>query len=293
MRILVTGGSGFIGTNLIEFLRYTDIRFINIDINPPKIQDHNIFWRNVDIRNFSEFSRTIIDFSPTHIIHLAATTGIEDFDLSYFSANTDGVSNLVEICNSLKSLERVIFTSSLLVCKNGYIPQNDVDYCPSNSYGSSKVIGEKIVRDRAKFSWVIVRPTAIWGPWFQHSYKAFFSSILRGYYLENQLVGFTTVIRHGNELETYFLGYDDTIQREKMLYLNMLYDIIGCGIIQGFERIILGRTALEIKSSIGAIPVQLNGLMRHTYSLVHRNLSWIFPLLEPEANWIQRHPFKD
>lgn len=117
--------------------------------------------------------------------------------------------------------------------------------------------------------------------------------ILRGYYLENQLVGFTSVIRHGNELETYFLGYDDTIQREKMLYLNMLYDIIGCGIIQGFERIILGRTALEIKSSIGAIPVQLNGFMRHSYSLVHRNLSWIFPLLEPEANWIQRHPFKD
>ena len=117
--------------------------------------------------------------------------------------------------------------------------------------------------------------------------------ILRGYYLENQLVGFTTVIRHGDELETYFLGYDDSIQREKMLYLNMLYDIIQCGILQGFERIILGRTALEIKSSVGAIPVKLNGFMRHSYTLVHQNLSWIFPLLEPEAKWIQRHPFKD
>jgi hypothetical protein len=117
--------------------------------------------------------------------------------------------------------------------------------------------------------------------------------ILRGYYLENQLVGFTTVIRHGDELETYFLGYDDSIQREKMLYLNMLYDIIQCGILQGFERIILGRTALEIKSSVGAIPVQLNGFMRHSYTLIHQNLSWIFPLLEPEAKWIQRHPFKD
>ena len=117
--------------------------------------------------------------------------------------------------------------------------------------------------------------------------------ILRGYYLENQLIGFTTVIRHGKELETYFLGYDDSIQREKMLYLNMLYDLIECGILAGFERIILGRTALEIKSSIGAIPVQLNGFMHHSYSIVHQNLSWIFPLLEPETNWIQRHPFKD
>lgn len=117
--------------------------------------------------------------------------------------------------------------------------------------------------------------------------------ILRGYYENEQLVGFTTVIHHGNELETYFLGYDDSIQREKMLYLNMLYDIVQCGILQGYKRIILGRTALEIKSSIGAIPVQLNGFMRHSYALVHQNLSWIFPFLEPKSNWIQRHPFKD
>jgi predicted N-acyltransferase len=126
---------------------------------------------------------------------------------------------------------------------------------------------------------------------FKHSLGSDF--MLRGYYLENQLVGFTTVIRHGNELETYFLGYDDAIQREKMLYLNMLYDIIGCGITQGFKRIILGRTALEIKSSIGADPIHLSGFMHHSNSIIHQNLSWIFPLLEPKANWIQRHPFQD
>lgn len=117
--------------------------------------------------------------------------------------------------------------------------------------------------------------------------------ILRGYYLKNQLVGFTTVIRHGKELETYFLGYDEKIQREKMLYLNMLYDLINCGIIQGFERIILGRTALEIKSSIGAKAVRLEGLMRHRFGMIHTNLSWIFPLLEPATTWIERHPYKD
>ena len=117
--------------------------------------------------------------------------------------------------------------------------------------------------------------------------------ILRGYFLDNQLVGFSTVIRHGEELETYFLGYDETIQREKMLYLNMLYDMVQCGIVEGFSRIILGRTALEIKSSIGAKATQLKGIMRHRFGLIHRHLSWIFPLLEPEAYWIERHPYKD
>ena len=116
--------------------------------------------------------------------------------------------------------------------------------------------------------------------------------IVQGYFLENQLVGFTTLIRHGKELETYFLGFDHSIQREKMLYLNMLYYIIGYGISQGFQRIILGRTALEIKSSIGAKPIKLNGFMHHSFSIVHQNLSWIFPFLEPKVNWIQRNPFK-
>ena len=117
--------------------------------------------------------------------------------------------------------------------------------------------------------------------------------VLRGYYLKNQLVGFTTVIHHGKELETYFLGYDEGIQREKMLYLNMLYDLINSGIEQGFERIILGRTALEIKSSVGAIPIRLEGLMRHRFDLIHKNLNWIFPLLEPETKWIERHPYRN
>lgn len=116
--------------------------------------------------------------------------------------------------------------------------------------------------------------------------------IVRGYYLKNQLVGFTSVIRHGNELETYFLGYDESVQRENMLYLNMLYDILACGIHQSFKRIIFGRTALEIKSSIGAEPVELVGFMRYSNPIIHQNLSWIFPLLEPKVKWNPRSPFK-
>jgi len=116
--------------------------------------------------------------------------------------------------------------------------------------------------------------------------------ILRGYYLNNQLVGFTTVIHHGKVLETYFLGYDESVQRDQMLYLNMLYDIVACGINQSFSQIIFGRTALEIKSSIGAEPYELYGYMRHVNPLIHANLSWIFPLLEPKVEWHKRNPFK-
>jgi hypothetical protein len=112
------------------------------------------------------------------------------------------------------------------------------------------------------------------------------------YFENNQLIGFNTLIQHDEILETYFLGYDEKIQREKMLYLNMLYDMIGCSIQNGFKRINFGRTALEIKSSVGAKPEQLHGWMQHQNKLINRNLEFFFKLLEPEIKWIERNPFK-
>jgi hypothetical protein len=116
--------------------------------------------------------------------------------------------------------------------------------------------------------------------------------ILKGYYLNDLLVGFSTIIRHGKELETYFLGYDERIQREKMLYLNMLYDMVQFGIENGFNSINFGRTALEIKSSIGAEEIELKGYMQHANPIINVNLPWIFPMFEPKVNWMRRNPFK-
>jgi predicted N-acyltransferase len=112
------------------------------------------------------------------------------------------------------------------------------------------------------------------------------------YFEEGKLIGFNTLIHHDEILETYFLGYNEKIQKEKMLYLNMLYDMVGCSIHNGFKRINFGRTAMEIKSSIGAKPEQLFGWMQHKNKWINRNLGYFFNLLEPEAQWIERNPFK-
>ena len=73
-------------------------------------------------------------------------TGMDIHDMSFFDANTNGVQNLLETTPSLPNLQRILFTSSLLVCRNGYVPMSDLEYCPPNLYGESKVIGEKMVR---------------------------------------------------------------------------------------------------------------------------------------------------
>ena len=113
-----------------------------------------------------------------------------------------------------------------------------------------------------------------------------------GYFLNEELVGFHTLLLNDETLETYFLGYNDHIQKENMLYLNMLYNMTEYGIENEFKRIIFGRTALEIKSSVGATPVQMSGFIYHNNKLINRFIGKIFRNLEPELHWQQRHPFK-
>lgn len=113
-----------------------------------------------------------------------------------------------------------------------------------------------------------------------------------GYFLNENLVGFHSILINDEVLETYFLGYDESIQKEKMLYLNMLYNMTEFGINNQFKKIIFGRTALEIKSSIGAQPIVMSGFIYHTNKLLNRFMPKIFKNLEPETHWQQRHPFK-
>ena len=187
MKILVTGGSGFIGSNLVEYYISKGIEVVNLDIAPPKNARHKPYWRKVDILDSDALRVEIVKFSPSHIINLAAQTGTTDRGrkLEDYATNFQGLRNLVEIARDIPSLERLISTSSMLVCRNGYQPQNETDYCPDTLYGQSKMLGEKVLREAGDlpYSWVIARPTGIWGPWFDIPYKTLFRLIQRGLYV--------------------------------------------------------------------------------------------------------------
>jgi predicted N-acyltransferase len=114
-----------------------------------------------------------------------------------------------------------------------------------------------------------------------------------GYFLNEKLIGFNTLIKNGTAMDTYFLGYDLSIQKEKMLYLNMLYDMVAYSIKKQFETIVFARTALEIKSSVGAKPVAMKGFIKHHFFAVNKCIGTIFKYLEPKTEWQERNPFKD
>ena len=115
---------------------------------------------------------------------------------------------------------------------------------------------------------------------------------LFGYYLDDQLVGFYTLILNHRTLETYFLGYQQSRQHELQMYLNMLFDMVFYGIEHQFNQVILARTAMEIKSSVGATPKQMHIYLKHTNNFIaNRVLKLVVTYANPIREWQERHPF--
>ena len=182
-RVIVTGGSGFIGTNIIEFYK-SNYEVLNIDIKAPRNKNHNSYWKEIDILNKELLVESFIKFKPDYVLHMAARTDLDGKTLEDYSANIEGVENIIEAINSTPTIKKIIFASSRLVCEIGYEPKNETDYKPSTIYGESKIIGEKIVRKAniKNTEWLIVRPTSLWGPWFDIPYKNFFDIIEKQLY---------------------------------------------------------------------------------------------------------------
>ncbi len=113
-----------------------------------------------------------------------------------------------------------------------------------------------------------------------------------GYYLKDQMVAYCTTLKNGDELEAHFLGYDKSLNHEYQLYLNMLYDMIGVAFDSGCKSVVFARTALEIKSSVGAVPEHLFCYLKHQNPLINNFTSNVLDYLKPVEEWQQRHPFK-
>lgn len=183
MKILITGASGFIGTNLMEDFISKGYEVLNIDFNKPKIPERKSLWKNVDITEYSPFERAVLDFNPDYLVHLAARTDLDGKTLDDYDANVTGVENLMNIVHKCPNLKKVIVTSSKFVTRNGYQIKNQHDYCPHTKYGESKVETEiRVWGNEPQCDWCIIRPTSIWGPWFGVPYRNFFDMVMRRMY---------------------------------------------------------------------------------------------------------------
>ena len=71
MRILITGGSGFIGTNLMAHYIRQGVPLLNVDWNPPLDPAQAKWWHEADLMDEKGIDAAFGAFKPTHVVHLA------------------------------------------------------------------------------------------------------------------------------------------------------------------------------------------------------------------------------
>jgi nucleoside-diphosphate-sugar epimerase len=202
MKVVITGGAGFIGRQLAERLLALGelpgrdgrpqaidelVLFDAVEPAPFKTPDKRVRAITGDIADRALVGRTI-DRNTGSVFHLAAVVSAAaeaDFDLG-MRVNAEGTLAVLEACRALPQPARLVFTSSIAVF-GGDMPPTLVDttpLTPQTSYGAQKAIGELLVNDYSRKGFVDGRalrlPTIVVRPGKPNkAASTFASSILR------------------------------------------------------------------------------------------------------------------
>ena len=165
MRVVITGGAGFLGSRLARSLlqrgQLTDARgqtrtisqIVLLDVAPATVVDPRVTAITGDLADPALVERAVTTDTDS-IFHLAAVVSGQaeaEFDIG-MRVNLDATRALLERCRKLSQVPKFVFTSSLAVF-GGPVPdpvRDDTPIMPQTSYGAQKAMGEFMVYDMTR-----------------------------------------------------------------------------------------------------------------------------------------------
>jgi hypothetical protein len=123
----------------------------------------------------------------------------------------------------------------------------------------------------------------------KNTYKDDF--IVQGYFLNDKIVGFLSALVNKKDLDAHFIGLEYDLNKTYAIYPRILNDYIRLGLEKNVESINLGRTASEIKTTIGAEPLELSCYIKHKNKFINRLIQPFFRRIQIKS-FKQHSPFK-
>lgn len=281
--ILITGASGFIGTNLIELFEQKGYHLVNYDKADVTKADQHKYWFEGNIMDKKRLSEAFDKFKPSIVIHLAARTDTLSDKLEDYIENTEGTKNVVDEIMKHDYIRHALFASTQYVYKDKIIPfgLTDDSYAPHTVYGISKKMDEEYIRNsNMKCKWTIFRPCNVWGPWHMRYPNELWKFIAKGMYVhpshkpvirtyayvKNLVKQLDAIMNAPDELvdkKTYYLG---DMPIDSYVWLNALsQEMRGKNIIR------IPKCFFGIGAMIGDF-LRLFGIKFPLYSMRYRNM---------------------
>lgn len=198
--IVVTGGSGFIGTALCKELFRKRMDFKIADVIQPRNFSGN--FKETNITQPGELDRLL--HKGDTVVHLAALVNAHESDEKreeYFKVNIEGTFNVVNACIAKGC--KIVFTSSVAVYDprlEGPIKETS-NLAPENFYGVTKLICEGLI-EHSGIPYVILRPTNAYGPGGRGVINSF---------VKKAVMGFPMEVWAGGDQERDFIHVDDVV----------------------------------------------------------------------------------
>jgi nucleoside-diphosphate-sugar epimerase len=273
MKILITGGSGFIGTRLIDELMKENHKIIIYD--KVKSEKYPGFCIIDDVRNKESLIKACngVDI----IYNLAAEHADNVTPLSlYHDVNVTGAQNVVEAAKA-NNIKNIIFTSSVAIYGlNRGTPTEDMEAKPFNEYGRTKYEAEKIFlswqKENDDNNLQIIRPAVVFGE----------NNRGNVYNLINQIsTGKFAMIGDGSNKKS--MGYVGNIAKflcelkdsDKKLDI---FNFAGKGDLSTKEIVEIVRDELEIKKSFPKIPYFIGILAGFCFDILSKITGKKFPV---------------
>jgi|TARA_B110000438_G_scaffold294209_1_gene335271 UDP-glucuronate 4-epimerase len=223
--IFITGSAGFIGFSLAQSLldrghhihgydgmtEYYDVK-LKHERNRILKTYKNFIFTEAMLENEEVLKKTIIEFKPEIIIHLAAQAGVRysiEKPRVYLSSNITGTFNIIELANQLKVKHLLIASSSSVYGANSNIPYREIDKTQTqlSIYAATKKATESIAHSYSnlwKLPITMLRFFTVYGPWSRPDMALF-------KFTESIIKGSKVDIYNNGEMYRDFTYIDDVV----------------------------------------------------------------------------------